>query len=163
MSNKSDAYSSSTAYIRDLSYAKISQYYQSTKDTSIRKYVLITNVLRHTHIVDSSHHHNNNNEQQSEYYQVDPMEICNDDFYNDSEDDALEQQWLESCLNELEEDELQSQSLQQQQEEQQSSPSRSSRNYSNHDKNDQKVSEEQPTTLYFHAGVVACLTRLNLP
>ncbi|KAG2220722.1 hypothetical protein INT45_007334 [Circinella minor] len=160
MSNKSNAYSSSTAYIRDLSYAKISQYYQSTKDNSIRKYVLITNVLRHTHIIDSSHHHNNSNEQQPYYYQEDLMEICNDDSYNDSEDDALEQQWLDSCLNELEEDELQSQSLQQ---EQQSTNSRSFGNYSNHDKNDKEISEEQSTKLYFHAGVVACLTRLNLP
>ncbi|KAI7852267.1 hypothetical protein BDC45DRAFT_571218 [Circinella umbellata] len=160
MSSKSNAYSSSTAYIRDLSYAKISQYYQSTKDNSIRKYVLITNVLRHTHIIDSSHHHNNSDEQQPYYYQEDLMEICNDDSYNDSEDNALEQQWLDSCLNELEEDELQSQSLQQ---EQQSTNSRSFGNYPNHDKNDKKISEERPTKLYFHAGVVACLTHLNLP
>ena len=76
MSNKNDAYAS-TEYIRDLSHAKLSQYVHSSKDASIRKFVLITNMLRH-----------------------------HDNKMSFMEDDALEQQWLDTCLDELEKEEV---------------------------------------------------------
>ncbi|KAI9278891.1 hypothetical protein BDA99DRAFT_493384 [Phascolomyces articulosus] len=167
MSNKNDAYSSSSAYIRDLSYNKLAHYYHSTKDTSIRKYVLITNILRLTHLdnvhTEQDYYHSTTTTITTE----DPMEI---DHYNDTQDDALEQQWLDSCLDELEKEEqtwsplpptVENQQKQQEQEKERSC------HYLTHDDHDQnkntmsKQDQQQSTQIYFHAGVVACFSSIE--
>lgn len=66
-------------YIQSISYAKLAKYDQTRIDLSIRKYVLITNLLRE--------------EQQQE----------------DEDMILLEQNWFESCLNELDKEEEQEQ------------------------------------------------------
>lgn len=69
-------------YIQSISYAKLAKYDQTRIDLPIRKYVLITNLLRE--------------EEQKEKQS------------NEDEDMMLlEQNWFESCLNELDKEEEQ--------------------------------------------------------
>ncbi|KAJ8662185.1 hypothetical protein O0I10_001878 [Lichtheimia ornata] len=76
-----DAYASAmaTEYIRGLSFQKLQEIHNSNVDQSIHKLVLITNLLR----METQIH----NQQ--------------------DDDDMLEQQWLNTCLDELQEDEQQ--------------------------------------------------------
>lgn len=68
-----------TEYIRGLSFQKLQEIHNSNVDQSIHKLVLISNLLR-----------------------------VGDQIHNgQDDDDMLEQQWLNTCLDELQEDELQ--------------------------------------------------------
>lgn len=79
----------SNHYIQSVSYAKLAEYDQNRTDLPIRKYVLIANLLRE--------------EQQQQQRQEESDTIMNSHKDDEEDEDILmlEQQWFETCLNEL--------------------------------------------------------------
>lgn len=84
--------SRSNHYIQSVSYAKLAEYDQNRTDLPIRKYVLIANLLR-----EEQH------QQQQRQQQSDTNMNSQEDNEEDEDEDMLmlEQQWFETCLNEL--------------------------------------------------------------
>ncbi|CAO3638112.1 unnamed protein product [Mucor hiemalis] len=82
--------SRSNDYIQSVSYAKLAEYDQNRTDLPIRKYVLIANLLREE-------------QQQQQSEPQDSNMNMNEDNEEDEDENMLilEQQWFETCLNEL--------------------------------------------------------------
>jgi hypothetical protein len=84
----------SNSFIQSVSYAKLAKYDQTRTELPIRKYVLISNLLR------EEEQQQQQQQQQQQHY----SDMITD---NDEEQDMLllEKHWFEACLNELDNEE----------------------------------------------------------